>query len=139
MTKRFQLLVDDETLKKLAELDLTLNAAAREKAGNLSKLFAVWRYMDMVADDKLPIHATLDKLHVLNDAALAELQRTADLSDDEVERKERQLIEQKEKQSSVAKQKAGELYEALQLKPSFFGFGVDLKAVFKMFKAKPDK
>ena len=49
MTKRFQLLVDDETLEKLAELDLTLNAAAREKAGNLNKFFAVWRYMDMAA------------------------------------------------------------------------------------------
>ena len=135
MTQRIKVLIDDKTLEKLAEVARSLPNPGKEREDNLRMFLNVWQYMHMIANDKLTIHATLDRLHVLNDAALAQLRASADLADEEVSKREQQLVEQKDKQAaSVAKQKAGELYGALQLKPSFFGFGVDLKALFKMFK-----
>ena len=140
MTERVKVLIDEETLDKLAELERSLPNPGKERADNLRMFLNVWTYMHMVADDKLPIHATLDRLHVLNDAALAKLTASADLSGAELSEREQQLLEQKDRQAaSIARQKAGELYDALQLKPSFFGFGVDLKALFSMFKGKPKK
>lgn len=115
----------------LAELSRTLPEPRSDK---LAKYLQVWQYMQMIADDKLPIHATLGQRHVLNDAALERLQAIIHLSAGDEPRRASQLIEQKATLQETAKQKATELYGALQLKPTLFGFGVDLKEVFKMFK-----
>ncbi|MGE8064069.1 hypothetical protein [Pseudomonas sp. NPDC089569] len=122
--------------EEIGKLDELISTLGPSKTDSVRHLLSVWQYMNLAKSEQLPIYASFDQLHILNDAALEEVKVSATYNEHLKALRAQELVEQKQHEMSVAKQKAGEFYDALQLKPGLFGFGVDLKQVFKMFQRK---
>ena len=82
-----------EDVRRLEEVSRSLKPA---KADSLRQLLSVWQYMDMAKNEKLPIYASFDRLHTLNDAALEEVKISARLSESLREEREKELLEEKQ-------------------------------------------
>lgn len=119
--KQIQKLIDDEKL--------TIS-------GGVRKLLSVWNYMEIVKNEKTPIYASLDRLHILNDAAIKEIESLAILNEHVRIHKEKEMENQKELSVKNMKHKAKDLYDALEMKPGIFGFKMDLKKIGTLLTRK---
>ena len=129
MSKRVVFNLSSDDMRRLVEFSRSIGSS---KAESVQQLLSIWEYMDMAKSDDLPIYATLDRLHVLNDAALEEAKASARLDQHLKEKRAEELQALRRRRQDSPGKMARELYDALELKPGAFGFAVDLKKVLAM-------
>lgn len=125
--------INEEELKQIQEL---IDDGKITTSGAVRKLLSVWQYMDMAKEEKTPIYASLDKLHILNDAAIKEIESLATLDEQLRINREKEMEKQKELSVKDMKHKAKELYDTLEMKPGIFGFKIDLKKIGALLTKK---
>lgn len=125
----------------LLRLDQLASSMPPAKSEDLRSLLAIWRYMELAREQRLPIHVSMTGLHVLNDSALDEVRFTGTLdpADRAIRLQELTARLEQQKASEAATKSGGTFLGSLKLEPNFMGFGVDLRKLFASLKGRGKK